>query len=125
MALKCNFKIFFKHFAFCCLPQNVFLELFMRLFEFYPLPFLSSSRPTTKPSSYLLATSGVSSLDQGMNRSTFFDRSDPVPVPIANSVPFLVPFHQSQLQFQFQFQFRQKTPTYCKLLNGFLIMFLN
>ena len=41
-----------------------------------------------------------------MNRSTFFDRSDPVPVPISNSVPFLVPFHQSPFQFQFQFQFQ-------------------
>ena len=44
---------------------------------------------------------------QGMNRSTFFDRSDPVPVQVANSVPFLVPFHQSQFQFQFQFQFQK------------------
>ena len=38
---------------------------------------------------------------KGMNHSTFFDRSDPVPVPISNSVPFLVPLHQSPFQFQF------------------------
>ena len=55
-----------------------------------------------------------------MNRSTFFDRSDPVPVPISNSVPFLVPFHQSPFQFQFQFQFRTSHNFETFLSNCFL-----
>ncbi len=70
-----------------------------------------------------------------MNRSTFFDRSDPVPVPISNSVPFLVPFHQSPFQFQFQFRtshnletflsdcllFRQDMPKVCYKYKAFSV----